>query len=106
MPNIYKKRAKGNWTVGKNYKNDSSERGYAKIEIKEELKADDPNYRVTHKAKRKRNDKARLQYRIDWYEKRIQEYEVAGHGSDSFVSYLRSGLKSALKEYEEKYGKK
>ena len=98
------KRAKGNWCQGKKHKGDSEERQYAKGEIKQELESDASGL-VKHRGKRKRNDKARLEYRIAWYEQAIQQYERQYKRSDSYSNSLRDGLRTAQKEYKEKYSK-
>lgn len=101
--NTYKKRAKGSWCQGKGYKGDSEERQYAKIEIEESIKYDQEDNLVKHKKKRKRNDKAALEHRIEWYKQLISQYKLREGNSDSFINCLTDGLKQAEKEYEEKY---
>lgn len=98
MANPYKKRAKGNWCQGKEYKGDSEERMYAKKEVIEEEKINDDAYLVRHKSKRKKNLKARLEYQISWYEQKIEEYRRKG---DGVPCYYTNGLREAKKEYKE-----
>ena len=100
------KRAKGNWCKGKKYKGDSAERQYAKDEIKQELESDVTGL-VKHRGKRKKNYKARLEYRIAWYEQTIEKYErdYKNRESDSYLFTLRDGLRVAQEEYDEKYKK-
>lgn len=100
--NPYKKRAKGSWRQGKGYKGDSEERMYAKKEIVEETKANNDDYLVKHKGKRKKNLKAKLEYCISWYEQKIEECRRDNRDCD----YLRDGLKESKKEYKEKYSDK
>jgi hypothetical protein len=98
--NTHKKRAKGSWRQGKGYKGDSEERMYAKKEIEEELKASEDNYLTRHKGKRKKNLKARLEYRISWYKQIIEKYQMDSLNSSN-SHYFRSGLREAEKEYQE-----
>src|ERR1700692_2483441 len=99
--NTYKKRMKGNWNQGKGCKGDSEERQYSKREIEESIQTDVEGNPVRHKGKRKRNKKASLEYRITWYTQKIEEYKRS-ECNDSFLGYLRDGLKKAKEEYEEK----
>ena len=92
MPNDYKKRAKGSWNVGKGCKDDSSERVYAKNEIKQELKAEETGL-TRHKAKRKRNVKASLEFQILWYTQKLEEIERGKNKNTSTANYFRSALK-------------
>ncbi len=55
---------------------------------------------VKHKAKKKKNEKARLEHWIDWYERTIQEYERRGMGHGSHPNYLRDGLKKEKMKLE------
>ena len=100
MTKPYTKRMKGNWNQGKRCKGDAEERQYAKAEIKQELEANDENYLVKHKGKKKKNEKARLEHWIDWYEKTIQEYERRGTGHGSHPNYLRDSLRKAKMKLE------
>lgn len=97
--NVYKKRAKGSWNVGKGCKGDSEERGYAQREIDEDLKAMDEEYLIPHKKKRKRNKKAQLEYRIDWYTQMVEKYDRDKRNT-SHLNYLRDGLKKAKEELQ------
>lgn len=88
----HNKRAKGNWQQGKRYKGDSSERQFSKREAKQQLAEDEENYLERHhKGKRTRNEKARLEYRVQWYAQALER----STGGQSWDSYLRSGLNSA-----------
>jgi hypothetical protein len=99
----YKKRMKGNWNQGKSCKGDGEERKYAVQEITQFLKEMDEDYQLPYKkAKRNRNDKARLEHRIAWYEQALQKYKE-GHDT-SFTHWIRHSLMKAKKEYEEKFG--
>lgn len=101
----YKKRAKGNWMSGKGYKGDNEERQYAKTEVGEMLKEMDEDYSAPYKkGKRRRNERARLEHSIKWYEQSLAKYENMGW-KGSMVNYMRDGLREARKEYREKYGK-
>lgn len=110
----YKKRMKGNWNQGKGCKGDDEERMYAKEEIRQALKEMDDDYQATYKkSKRKRNEKARLEHSIAWYEKVVAEDERRqrenpdrGSWRCSFISYARDALRKAKKEYAEKFGEK
>jgi hypothetical protein len=91
MPNDYKKRAKGSWNVGKGCKDDSSERVYAKNEIKQELKAEETGL-TRHKAKRKKNQKAHLEYWIEWYTQKVEELDRGKNKNTTTAYYFRSAL--------------
>lgn len=92
----YKKRAKGSWCQGKGYKGDSVERQYSKDEIKQQLAQAEETYLERHKGKRKRNEKARLEYRVKWYTDTLARYGD-NYGS-SWCNQLRSGLEQAKKD--------
>lgn len=86
----YKKRTKGNWKQGKGAKGDGEERQYARREIVQMLRELHADYREQYrKAGRTPNLKARLEYRICWYEEVLARH---GERSDSFHSYMRDGL--------------
>lgn len=96
----YKKRAKGSWQQGKGYKADSSsaERRYSKKEIQEQLNHDEEAYLERyHKGARTKNVKARLEYRIRWYEQYVADWEKRGT-SDSMLSRFRGYLREAKKD--------
>lgn len=98
----YKKRAKGSWTVGKGCKADSSslERRYSKREIQEQLDHDEEAYLERyHKGARTKNVKARLEYRIRWYEQYVADWEKRGTSS-SMMNYFRSSLERAKKDLQ------
>jgi hypothetical protein len=99
MPSPHTKRSKGNWTQGKGCKGDGEERQFSKLEIQQQLAEDEAGYQVRHQGKRKRNEKARLEYRIEWYATRAR-HELYG---ESYTSYLQSELRKAQKEYDEKF---
>jgi hypothetical protein len=99
MASPHTKRSKGNWTQGKSCKGDSYERQFSKTEIQAQLDQDHETYLSRHKGKRKRNDKARLEYRMKWLACRVVD-EVFG---ESYTAYLRSELRKAQKEYDEKF---
>ena len=104
----YRKRAKGSWRHGKGCKtqSDSEERQYSKREIKQLLSEAEESYLERHhKGKRTKNEKARLEYRISWYERVIKEWERRGT-SDSMMHYFRDGLRKAHKELEELLNKR
>ena len=105
MSTPYKKRAKGSWNQVKGCKGDSEERQYAEKEIEESIKQDLEGHPVRHKGKRKRNKKASLEYQIEWYTKKIAEFERMGY-KGSCINYFRDALKRHKKEYQEKYGEK
>lgn len=68
----YRKRLKANWNVGKGAKGDGEERQYAKKEIQNMLaEAEDNFFHKYRKEKRTRNERARLEYQIKWYEEFI-----------------------------------
>lgn len=102
MTKPFKKRLKGNWTQGKRYKGDGFERQFSKREIKQLLAEEEEGYLDRHhKGARSRNEKARLEYRVDWYERSLAQDR---HG-DQWANYMRSGLKeakAALKKFEMK----
>lgn len=102
MTAAYKKRAKGNWNQGKSHKSDSEERQHAKLETCDQL--DDDTYLKPRKGKRKKNDKAALEYRISWYQRTIEKYGKDDRNG-SYVNGLRDGLQMAQKEWREKYEK-
>ena len=100
----YKKRMKGHWQQGKGCKGDSEERQYAKREIAMALAADEEGYLERyHKGARTKNERARLEYRINWYQQTLDSYKQRGWGS-SFAHYLQDGLRRARKELRDKYG--
>lgn len=87
----HSKRAKGNWRQGKGYKGDSEERQFSKREIAQQLAEDEEAYLDRyHKGARSKNMKARLEYRIRWYEE-----VLARNFGSSFGSMLSSGLDRA-----------
>src|ERR1700692_3129201 len=96
--NSYKKRAKGSWNQGKGYKGDSEERQFSKQEIAQQLAEDEADYLDKYKGKRKRNDRARLEYRVKWYEDAIASYSKT---NSSLSNWFRSSLKEAKKDLEE-----
>lgn len=106
MANAHTKRAKGNWCQGKKHKGDGSERQFAKEEIALELEGDLTGL-TKHRGKRRKNEKARLEYRIAWYEQTIEKYErdYKDRRADSFLSTLQDALRVAKQEYDEKYKK-
>lgn len=102
----YHKRDIAHWNQGKSCKGTrkAKERTFVDREVDEQL-ADD-TFRYRH-SKRKPNHEARLQYRIDWYEKVLAEYEREPKKSwrCSFASFARDSLRKAreqLKELQEK----
>jgi uncharacterized protein YxeA len=109
MPqNTYKKRLRSGWRQGKLYKSDSEERQFSKREIVRDIEEDRENYLYRHKGRRKRNVKASWEYRIDWYQKKIAEYERAGQKS-SVVPLFRTRLaelKEAYAKLKEAYAKR
>ena len=105
MPNDYKKRAKGSWNVGKGCKDDSSERVYAKNEIKQELKAEETGL-TRHKAKRKKNQKAHLEYWIEWYTQKVEELDRGKNNNGTMGSRFRDSLKKKQEELKKLLEKK
>lgn len=105
MPNDYKKRAKGSWNVGKSHKDDSSERAYAKNEIKQELKTEETDL-TRYKAKRKRNKKAKLEHLIAWYTQKIEEFGKDQNNTSVMVYLFRSALEKLTAEYQKLLEKK
>jgi len=98
--NLYKKRLKGHYTQGKEYKGDSFERAYAKKEIVESVKEMNENYKHPYKkSKRNRNIKAKLKYKIEYYEKVIELYKELN--DKKILAILQKGLIKAKKQYEE-----
>ena len=103
MTQGYKKRLKGSWTQGKRYKGDGDERQYAKAEIKQQLVEAEENYLDKyHKGSRRKNIKARLEYRVKWYEEALARRTDHQRLGDWWGNYLRDGLKKA-KIHLEKY---
>lgn len=101
----YKKRAKGHWQCGKGCKGDSEERQYAKREIAQALKEAEEGYLERyHKGARTKNERARLEYRIEWYTQALERDERRGGWASSFANYLRDGLRKAKKELRDKFG--
>lgn len=100
--NPYRKRAKGSWRSGKGAKLQSNreERQFSKREVQEALESAEEDYlQKYHKGARSRNEKARLEYRIQWYERRAKEWEIRG-ASDSMMHYFRSQLTKAKKDLD------
>lgn len=97
----YKKRAKQSWNAGKRGKenSDPAERQFVKREILQAISEMDADYLHRHKGKRKRNDIARLQHRIKWYEERI-EHHARTH-SDWFWSWARDSIARDRKKLKE-----
>lgn len=99
----YRKRMKGSWNAGKACKGDKAERQYAKQEIKQLLASNEHDYMERyHKGARTKNMKARLEYRIRWFE---QVLALRADRSDSFTHYLRDGAvkaRAALAKFIEK----
>lgn len=103
MTHAYKKRAKASWNQGKGAKGDSEERQYSRREVREQLaQAEETYLHHHHKGARTRNEKARLEYRVSWYEQRLERWAKLGT-SDSMLSYFRSELRRAQKELAEKF---
>lgn len=104
----YKKRAKGGWRQGKGYKGDGEERQYSKTEIRQQLAEAEENYlEKYHKGARTKNMRARLEYRISWYEELNAKYK--GSATSVFGHWFMEGLKKAkeqLAKLEAKEGKK
>jgi hypothetical protein len=97
----YKKRMKGSWNQGKEHKGDRCERAYAKTEIRELIKEMDDDYQTKYKkAKRNRNEKARLEHKIKWCE------ETLAKKNGSECSYLSNWVKSELEKAKQKYAVK
>lgn len=95
MTQAYRKRMKGDWRQGKRHKGDAEERQFAKREIQQQLDADEEDYLERyHKGKRTKNEKARLEYRIAWYQLAIAK----GDGGHMWIHYLQSGLQQAKKD--------
>lgn len=105
----YLKRAKGSWQQGKGCKDVSTraERQYSKREIQEQLDHDEEAYLERyHKGARTKNVKARLEYRIRWYEQTIEQRER--WGDKYYCHYLVSGLREThaeLKKFLDKEDK-
>jgi predicted nuclease with TOPRIM domain len=96
MAQPYRKRMKGDWNQGKACKGDSEERQYSKREIQEQLdEAEEKYLHRYHKGKRTKNEKARLEYRIHWYQQALERYRELG---GSYASHLEDGLVKAKKE--------
>lgn len=103
----YRKRAKGSWNCGKDYKKDSnrSERIYEKQEIREELEeyeqGEDFRYKY-HRVKPK-SQVEKVESQIRWYEKALRRWKDYFDNNDDnyFTRYVKS-LKSRLKRLETK----
>lgn len=95
----YKKRAKGGWRQGKGCKGDGEERQYSKLEIKQQLAEAEENYLDKyHKGARTKNMRARLEYRIKWYEEITAKY----NGKTSVMGgWMMDGLRRAKKDLAE-----
>ena len=97
----YKKRMKGGWNQGKACKGNGSERAYAKAEIRQFIKEMDEGYKDPYrKSQRKKNEKARLEYRISYFENAAARYNKTGYVS----SWVTTELAKAKKLYAEKFG--
>lgn len=91
----YRKRAKGSWNVGKGHKGEEgSERQFSRREIQQQIDADEETYLEKHKSRR-RNNRARLEYRVKWYEDMMTRYadRMGRH-------WLSSGLERAKKDLQ------
>lgn len=101
----YRKRAKGSWNVGKGAKGDGPERQFSKREIQQQLAEAEKNYLVKYrKSARARNEMARLEYRIKWYEERLAFW--TGRTTGSMMSYFREALRNAKKDLAQHQAKK
>lgn len=97
----YRKRAKGSWQQGKGCKGDGPERQFSKREIEQQLDEDEESYLDRyHKGARTKNMKARLEYRIRWYEQYVKGWEDRGTSS-SMMNYFHSSLTEAKKDLQE-----
>lgn len=93
----YNKRMKGCWRQGKGCKGDSEERQYSKLEIKQQLAEDEENYlHKYHKGARTKNMRARLEYRIRWYEELNARYK--DNATSVFGHWFMDGLRKAKEE--------
>lgn len=98
----YKKRAKASWNAGKRGKSnsDGTERQFSKKEITQQQAEEEWDYlEKYHKGKRTRNEKARLEHRIFWYEERIEFWKR--HKLSGNASYFHDALRKAKKELAE-----
>lgn len=102
----YRKRAKGSWNVGKGAKGDGEERQFSKLEIREAIATDEEAYLEKYrKGKRNRNEKARLEYRVQYYEALVRGWEARGT-SERMMTYFRNELseaKKGLSEFTKKF---
>lgn len=99
----YKKRLKGGWRQGKAYKGDGEERQYAKAEIKQAIKELEADYKDKYKkSQRKRNEIARLEYRIKWCDETIARYGPrTSDWGKRFEEYCRDDKRKAVKRLAE-----
>tara|TARA_R100000951_G_scaffold101420_1_gene92916 strand:- start:12930 stop:13337 length:408 start_codon:yes stop_codon:yes gene_type:complete len=102
----YKKRARAGWCTSKKECKEKiyKERQYEKEEIKQafdEIEAGD-DYRYRWGGNKKKNEKARMEYRIKYYEQMWQTY---GDRYSWFGSY-KARAREERKKYFEKYGDK
>ena len=104
----YKKRGRAGWVGKKEAKGKiHRERNYEKQEIRQALQEieEGDDYRYLHKAKRVKNEKARLENTIRWYERTIEKYKQREWGIFG-SGWLESGYRKALAKYKEKFGDK
>jgi hypothetical protein len=101
MTSPYKKRAKGSWSVGKDQKaaSNAEERQYEKTEIEQAIKETDPKFRVK-KGKRKKNKRASLEHRLEWYQQRLDE-ALRTKQDSSWVQMMRNGIKRTKERIED-----
>ena len=94
----YRKRAKGSWNAGKGCKGDGPERQFSKREIQQQLAEAEENYLERYrKGPRKRNEKARLEYRVRWLAAHLEKY-----GNRSYCAgYFREELAKARAKLKE-----
>ena len=104
----YKKRQKGHWNQGKEYKGSrkAKQREHDKKEIEYQIESENVDFKEKYAAKCTPNHKARLEYRISWYEYILDKYKSRGISWDGLASSFRSSLRKLREKYAEKYGKK
>lgn len=98
MTSPYKKRAKGSWNQGKRCKGDSEERAFSRREVADQLAEAEDDFLHRHKKAPRRNQRARLEYRVAWYE---QALSARKGRDDSFTGHLTRGLRESRKELRE-----
>ena len=105
----YKKRDKGDWNQGKKYKGTrkAKEREHTKKEVQQQINEQKPEFKEKHvKAKKNRNERARLEYQIKWYEAAVNRMTGKSNWNSWFINNFRNSLRKYKEEWNRLFGDK